>query len=268
MRLFYQSLGVSRRSTQGGYAAVLRAMVAGSAATGTEISIAGLGPNRAIADQYAYLELVDSLEVVENGLKAAREGYDAILIGNIFEPGLHQLRELLDIPVLGLRECTVHMACLMGPSFSLINVNPKFVHPILRGIAAQGLASRMVSVEHMDVERAGVFDLALEDEAQRAQVVAQFRAAAETALAKGAEVLVPAGGSLMAVLEAAGVVDVQGAPVLNGTRALVKMGEMAVSMRQLTGRFTAKSMVYAPPKGQLLHDARAAYGEEIYPGAQ
>ena len=36
---------------------------------------------------------------------------------------------------------------------------------------------------------------------------------------------------------------------------------------QLTGSFTSKRMMYAPPTGQLLADIRAAYGDRVYPGA-
>ena len=63
-----------------------------AAAPGTEIEVSGLSPHRAVADQYRYLELLDTVEATENGLRAEREEYDAFLVGNIFEPGLHELR--------------------------------------------------------------------------------------------------------------------------------------------------------------------------------
>jgi allantoin racemase len=149
MRLFYQSFGVSRGSRDGHYGHVLKRIVENAAAPGTEVVISGLSPHRAVADQYRYLELLDTVEVTENGLRAEKEGYDAFLVGNIFEPGLHELRELLNIPVLGLRESSIHVACMMGATFSLINVNPKFVPRIMEGVRLQGLTSRLVSVEKM-----------------------------------------------------------------------------------------------------------------------
>ena len=92
MRLFYQTLGMSRGSKSGTYGQVLRRLIANAAAPGTTIDIFGLAPHRAVADQYRYLEFQDTVEVLENGLRAEREGYDAILLGNIFQPGLHELR--------------------------------------------------------------------------------------------------------------------------------------------------------------------------------
>ncbi|HVH79965.1 MAG TPA: aspartate/glutamate racemase family protein, partial [Stellaceae bacterium] len=176
MRLFYQSLGASRRSTDGPYAQKLAAILQGAAAPGTTIDVHGLSPGAAIADQYRYLELRDTAEILENGLKAEREGHDAFLIGNIFEPGLHALRELLNIPVLGLCEASVHLACLMGAKFSVVNVNAKFAVRVLENIASHGLAGRLASMEEIEVERAGQFDRAFEDDAVKQQVIERFRA--------------------------------------------------------------------------------------------
>jgi Asp/Glu/hydantoin racemase len=175
------------------------------------------------------------------------------------------LRELLNIPVLGLCESSVHVACLMGATFSLINVNPKFTHRIVESIKLQGFASRLVSVDQMKVERPGVFDLALRDDEANAEVVRQFAECARRSL--GAEVLVPAGGSLMAVLADAGVHQIDSAPVLNGLIAVIKVAELAVGMRRITGQFTSKHLIYAPPSGKLLDDVRKAYGAQVYPGA-
>jgi hypothetical protein len=56
VRLFYQSLGVTRRSTGGDYATRLSAILARAASPGTSVELRGLGEGRAIADQYRYLE--------------------------------------------------------------------------------------------------------------------------------------------------------------------------------------------------------------------
>src|SRR4051812_24622200 len=62
MRLFYQSFGVSRGSRDGAYGQLLKRIVDSAAAPGTEVSINGLGPRRALADQYRYLEFIDAGE--------------------------------------------------------------------------------------------------------------------------------------------------------------------------------------------------------------
>jgi allantoin racemase len=206
MRFSYHSFGVSRGSRDGAYGQVLKRIVDAAAAPGTEISINGPSPHRASAEQYRYLEFLDTAEVLENGLRAESEGYDAFPIGNIFDPELHELRERLNIPVLGLRESSVHAACLMGATFSLINVNPKFTHRIVEGIKVQGLASRLVSIEQMKLDRPGVLDLALRDDAAKAEIVGEFAECVRRSIEKGAELLIPADGSLMALLADAGCI--------------------------------------------------------------
>jgi allantoin racemase len=268
LRLFYQSLGASRRSTDGPYAQMLAAILAGAASPGTTVDVHGLSAGKAIADQYRYLEFRDTGEILENGIKAEREGYDAFLIGNIFEPGLHALRELLNIPVLGLCEASVHLACLMGAKFSVVNVNAKFAVRVAENIAATGLAGRLASMEEIAIERAGQFDRAFEDESVRQSVIERFRDAARQGLAIGAECVIPAGGIVMTILAGAGIHEVDRAPVVNGLIALVKMGELAVQMKSLTGHFTSKRLTYAPPTGALLEDIRRAYGDDVYPGAR
>ena len=267
MKLLYQSMGVARRSTTGRYAQSLQEILADSAAPDTTVTVRGLSEGKAIADQYRYLEHIDTQEVLENGLQSEREGYDAFLIGNIFEPGLHALREVLNIPVLGLCEASIHLACMMGPGFSIVNVNPKFVRKVNENIAGAGLTSRLVSIETMQVERGAVLDRAFEDDQVRQALLDQFNAAARRGIAAGAEVIIPAGGIVMAILAKSGVHAVDKAPIVNGVIGLLKVAELAVQMRRLTGWFTSKSMMYAPPAGELLRDIRQSYGAHVYPGA-
>jgi allantoin racemase len=267
MELFYQSMGVARRSEDGPYAQALGNVLRGAALPGTRIAVRGLSPGRAIADQYRYLECLDTPEILENGLGAERDGFDAFLIGNVFEPGLHALREVLNIPVLGLLESSVHLACLMGASYSIVNVNPKFARKVTENVASTGLQGRLISIDAMQLVGGQAVDKAFVDRAAQDAVLDQFRAAARAGIAKGAETVIPAGGIVMTLLAHAGVHDVDGVPIVNGLIALVKLAEMAVQVRQLTGRFTSKRMMYAPPTGPLLAEIRAAYGAHVFPGA-
>ena len=75
----------------------------------------------------------------------------------------------------------------MGASFSVVNVNPKFTRRVTENIV-ELRAVRAARVDRPDeVEQPAVFDRAFEDEAVRAEVIEQFRAAARVGLAKGAE---------------------------------------------------------------------------------
>jgi len=120
----------------------------------------------------------------------------------------------------------------------------------------------------MQVERGKVLDQAFEDPIVCCTVIDQFEAAARRGIARGAEVIIPAGGIVMAILARAGVHAVDRAPIVNGVIGLLKVAELAVQMKRLTGHFTSKSMMYAPPAGDLLRDIRKSYGAQVYPGAE
>jgi hypothetical protein len=79
VRLFYQSLGVTRRSTSGDYAMRLSAILARAALPGTTIELQGLSEGRAVADQYRYLEsLLSGFGVVRLGSgRGAKEAWCA-----------------------------------------------------------------------------------------------------------------------------------------------------------------------------------------------
>jgi hypothetical protein len=75
---------VARQSSTGLYAQSLKQVLSRSAAPGTIFDIHGLSAGAAIADQYRYIEHLDTQEILSNGLRAEQAGYDAFLIGNIF----------------------------------------------------------------------------------------------------------------------------------------------------------------------------------------
>ena len=104
MKLFYQSMGVARRSEAGPYARALSAILRTPRNRAPRSMSTASARRRQSRTIDRYLELLDTAEVLDNGLRAERDGYDAFLIGNVFEPGMHALREALNIPVLGLLE--------------------------------------------------------------------------------------------------------------------------------------------------------------------
>ena len=264
MKLWYQSM--SRTAAWGDYHPVLRRIIDQVKDPATEVSLHGITKVGGVADQYRYLEYLESGEVMQNVQTAMAEGYDAFLIGNIADPGLRECREIADIPVLGLCESALHLASIMGASFSLVTLNEKFTARIVENVDRAGLRSRMAGTKRMQMDR--ILDLkeGFTNPEARARIIAQFRAAAAETVEQGAEVVIPAGGVAMALLADAGVHDAgRGAPVLNGITALIKMGEMAVRMNRLMGgRFLSKRLAYAPPGAEQIAEIRTHYGP-VYP---
>ena len=85
--------------------------------------------------------------------------------------------------------------------------------------------------------------------------------AARASLDKGAEVVIAAGGRLTAFLNANGIRDVDGAPLLDGTVALVAATEAAVRIRRQSGAFVSRRRLYARAPEASITAAGAEYAD-------
>ena len=109
-------------------------------------------------------------------------------------------------------------------------------------------------------------DAGFTDKKARDRIVGEFMKAANKNVDEGAEVVIAAGGVVMAMLAHFGVHEAaRNTPILNGITALVKMGEMAVKLdRIMGGRFASKRLQYAPPGPDQIDEIRKYYGD-VYP---
>lgn len=265
MKLWYQSL--TRLAEGGTYLAVLEKTIGSVIDPGTTVHVRAITQSAGIGQHYRFLEYQDTREVIHNAIEAERGGYDAFLIGNISDAGLREVREMVNIPALGMCETCLHLACLMGASFGLVAISERWFPKLMENVARCGLDRRLAGIEAM---RTSPVDLkkGFVDAGHRQDLIAQFTRAARKLLANGAEVIIPAGGELVALLTHTGTFEIERAPILNGIVELTKMGEMAARLKALTGRFTSKRLHYAAPSGDYLERIRNCYGPGIYPGAK
>ena len=269
MKLWYQSM-TREGDAWGNYPKVLRHVLDKVKAPGTEIEVHGLTKTGGAGDQYRYLEFLETAEVLENVHIAMERKFDAFLIGNICDPGLREAREFANIPILGLCESSLHLACMMGASFSLVTINSKFTPRIVENVERYGLKGRLAAVNRMKVERLLDLSAAFEDKEICKRLAAEFDRAAAANAEAGAEVVIAAGGVVMALLAHADIHEAGGGlPVLNGITALVKSGEMAVGLsRVMGGRFASRVRSYAPPPPDQINELRKFYNAGIYPGVR
>jgi len=265
MKLWYQSLARQARALD--YGADLERMLAAVVDPGTTVHVEGLAESAGIGAHFRFLEYHDTREVIANALRAEREGYDAFLIGNITDAGLATARELINIPVLGLSETSLHFASIMGRSFGLVAIAERWRPRLLQNVEDAGLTGRLTGIEVMATSPLELRK-SFRDDARRREILAQFGAAAARLLERGAEVIIPAGGEVSLLVIEAGLHEIERAPVVSGICELVKLGEAAVRLRALTGRFTSKRASYAPPSGEFLQRIREHYGADVYPGAR
>lgn len=257
---------MSRQKAWGHYNEALRRILDRVKDPDTEIEVHGITKRGGLADQFHYLDYLESGEVMENVQIATKRGFDAFLIGNIGDPGIHACREITTMPVLGLCETALHTACLMGKNFSLVTINEKFTPRIIDNVHRYKLERRLAAVNRMTIDRINDLDEGFIKASARKRIFAQFMKAADANVEQGAEVIIAAGGVVMALLAEFGVHQAaKNTPILNGIVSLVKMGEAAVKMNRIMGgTFLSKRLYYAPPGSDQIDEIRKYYGD-VYP---
>ncbi len=257
---------MSRQKAWGHYNEALRRILDRVKDPDTEIEVHGITKRGGLADQFHYLDYLESGEVMENVQIATKRGFDAFLIGNIGDPGIHACREITTMPVLGLCETALHTACLMGNNFSLVTINEKFTPRIIDNVHRYKLERRLAAVNRMTIDRINDLDEGFIKASARKRIFDQFMKAADANVEQGAEVIIAAGGVVMALLAEFGVHQAaKNTPILNGIVSLVKMGEAAVKMNRIMGgKFLSKRLYYAPPGSDQIDEIRKYYGD-VYP---
>jgi Asp/Glu/hydantoin racemase len=256
-RILY--LSMSNATYSANYFPFLRDYVDRVAAPGTSIEIRGTRVGR--IDSFRFFEALDTVSILDSALEAQEQGFDAVAIGNILDPGLRDARSMVDVPVLGLGETSMLTASMMGSKFALIAVNPYFSARFEENVATYGLSGRLASIQSMALTPHEL-DACFVDGADKTKAIESFLEASRAGLRAGAEVIIPAGGRLTAFLNANGIREVNGAAVLDGTATLVAMTEAAVRIRQATGTFVSRQRLYArAPAGQIA-DVAGEYARE------
>jgi allantoin racemase len=86
------------------------------------------------------------------------------------------------------------------------------------------------------------------------EVEALFAEQARPLVAKGVEVLIPGGGIPMLLFSALRDHAIDGAPVINGIPIVVKMAELAVKLRRLTGLGVSRAAEFVKPPAEIIEE--------------
>lgn len=167
----------------------------------------------------AYEEALVGQGVLERVIEGNERKFDAIVIACYGDPHLHSAREISEVPVYGIAESSMHMACLLGYKFSIVSVLER-MRPILEELVTRvGLKSRCASIRVVEIP---VLDI----EKDPSVTVKALTQASKAAIKEdGAEAI---------CLGCAGMVGLDkpmeqelGVPVLDGVVCAVKMAEAA-----------------------------------------
>jgi Asp/Glu/hydantoin racemase len=201
---------------------------------------------------YPYLASLHNQVILDNALRAEREGFDVFAIGSVQDPALEEARSLVDIPVVGYGEAAMHFACLLGNRFAFVAFGARFDEMLDLRVKRLGFAERALPTALMDASFGDV-GKGLSDSAA---LVKQFTSTARKLIAQGAQVLIPGQLYLSEAIARAGLSRIDEVPVLDGLAATLKMAEAMADLKRFGISVTRRGYAHARPPAALITHAR------------
>lgn len=114
-----------------------------------QVEFAGSEALMTLADSYYDLFIMESI-VLEAGMKAEEQGFDAVCINTVSDSALASLRSRLSIPVIGPGIASFHTAAMLGNKFSILTMWPQWIPMYRDSLKKYGLESRLASIRHIN----------------------------------------------------------------------------------------------------------------------
>jgi allantoin racemase len=240
----------------------VRDYLAGVARPDTEILVRDVptGYNDPAVVQFNGARMFSDLELLKSALRAPGEGADGVSVACYFDPALHQVRQLLDIPVTGLAESSMALASMMGSRFAVVTEMEEALPEMEQGIDRLNMrpwaisrkpvrALTLSAAEKEATEREILFK---EEGMDIGVLVENFKEVARGCVEDGAEVIIAGCGNISPLLQQAGVTEVAGAAVVEPMAASLKLTEMLVDLRRAGYPVVSRKLTYSSVPGELV----------------
>ncbi len=210
----------------------------------------GRPPTAALGNAFVYHRVLD--QIIDNAIAAERAGFDAFVVGSFSEPLLREIRSAVTIPVTGIVESTMLVACSLGQRIAPIANAPQVAMMVQSAVEKHGLQSRVLPCVALDppLNEAELVAAA----ASNPQAVLQsFTKAARHAIAHlGAEVIVPAEAVLATLVIANQLKEIDGAPVVDCLAIAWRHTLMMIRLRNDCGLQVSRNGSYARSDPDLI----------------
>jgi allantoin racemase len=175
-------------------------------------------------------------------------GVDAVVLAVSLDTGLWACRELLDVPVVGMTEAGLLMACTAGTRIGVVTYGAR-MGPLYRElVASYGLGARLAGIATIDAPPERTFSDAAAVEAQVLDAALQLIAR------DGAEAVLLAGAAMASM--ASRLQPQVAVPLIDGVACAVAMAESRVALSWPKARVGSLST----PTGRVVSGVSDALG--------
>jgi Asp/Glu/hydantoin racemase len=195
---------------------------------GSEVRVEGVAKMEKNVIGSAYDRYLNARQVVELGIQAEKEGYDAFVVLGLGVAGYEELRAQLKIPVVYAESAAWNFAVWRYRRFALIGHEPEVYLRRVEQIRVHGSQALFVPGDYCDFTEQQVLD-AFKDPAP---MMKALEASTAQAVRQGAKVLIPDFNVLNDLIVSAGVRSFHGVPVMDTAGVALKAAEMLVDARR------------------------------------
>ena len=199
--------------------------------------------------------------VLNKIIQAADQGYDAVAIGCFLDPAMQEARELVPIPVLGLGEASMLMACMYGHKFSGVAFHSKQAQYYDRKAFEYGLSSRHVPFGNMGID----FNQGEDAFTRPERMTGTFLSESRRLAAQGAEVILAACATVNAIIRREKIQEVDGALVMDCNAVLLKLTEAMAELAASAGLRASQRLLYQRPDRRALGEWMRIYNFRASP---
>lgn len=205
---------------------------------------------------YNYLQGLHKEQFIRNALIAEKAGYDAVFIGTIPDVGLIEARSVVDIPVIGYGQASMHIASMLGSKIGIVNFLAPLADQLRFNAAQYGLAQKLGPIVQANI---GFYDI-LQGFNNPEPIIEAFTKAAREAIAQGADVIIPGEGPMNIFLATFNIHHIDAVPIVDSFGAGIKMCELLVDLKKTSGMsITRVGYYYEKPATEIVEKLRAHY---------
>ena len=180
--------------------------------------------------------------ILEQVVRANKEGYDVILIDCMCDPILEAAREVSTIPVVGPRNTAFHVALTLGTRFGVVTVQGESLKKCMEhGVRKEGLESFCAGVRYL---RMPVLDITKKPETAQKEILNESR---ELIQKHGADVIILGCTALSYEVDLTPIMEELKVPIIDPWVVALKSAIMLVE----SGLSHSKVAYPLPPKKKI-----------------
>lgn len=258
MKIWFQSATpLGRNPIYDRYQEAFLAQVKKAARPDTEVKYSGVDVQVPRIDSCYYFEYMNASQILNNAVLAEKQGCAAFAVTCMRSPVYIEAQEIVDIPVVYIKECALSFSLMYAKKFAFISYADG---PLIRRAEETrriGFTDRLLP--------GGSIGVSLEEVAKSFDdpdpILRSVQEVSKKAVKEGAELLIPACNCLSVLLAERGLREVEGIPILDNTTLLVKMTETMVDLKTL-GTYRTRAGLFPSPSKEERTKVRRLFGLE------